>query len=275
MRELSAVLAAAPGLSTTSDGVWRAEDVVSSAFSPAVHAGCLAIEEDSFWFAHRNRCIVALVKRFPPDGAIVDVGGGNGYVTRGLREAGFSSLLLEPGVGGVHNAVRRGLAPVIHASLDSADFRPGSLSAIGLFDVIEHIDDDDAFLIRVHALLRDAGKLYLSVPAYEWLWSHEDDEAGHRRRYTRSSLRALLRRSGFQVSFISYFFVLLPLPIFFLRTMRGRVSQRARPAAVDHEVASPLRRRMVDALLSVEHASIHAGVSLPFGASLLAAAQKS
>jgi hypothetical protein len=43
----------------------------------------------SFWFLHRNRCIVSLVRRFAPDGRFLDIGGGNGYVARGLVAAGI------------------------------------------------------------------------------------------------------------------------------------------------------------------------------------------
>ena len=67
------------------------------------------IEDTSFWFAHRNRMLVELVRRFPPAGPILDVGGGNGYVTRGLAEAEFPCTLLEPGYQGCLNARKRGI----------------------------------------------------------------------------------------------------------------------------------------------------------------------
>lgn len=40
------------------------------------HAVCREVEDSSFWFAHRNRCIVAAVERMPPCGPILDIGGG-------------------------------------------------------------------------------------------------------------------------------------------------------------------------------------------------------
>jgi hypothetical protein len=57
---------------------------------------CYQIEESSFWFKHRNACIEAAVKCHPPrsGGPIFDVGGGNGFVARGLMRAGFETVFL-------------------------------------------------------------------------------------------------------------------------------------------------------------------------------------
>ena len=50
---------------------------------------CFQIEDQSFWFRHRNNCIQELVRKFPPNGKgpIFDVGGGNGFVAKGMMRS--------------------------------------------------------------------------------------------------------------------------------------------------------------------------------------------
>ena len=58
-------------------GIWHASAGNQVSYPDDHNAACFLIENDSFWFSHRNRCITAAVRRFPPDGFILDVGGGN------------------------------------------------------------------------------------------------------------------------------------------------------------------------------------------------------
>ena len=63
------------------------------------------------------------------------------------------------------NAVKRGLTNVVRGTLADARFHPRTLGAVGLFDVIEHIEDDVAFLRAIRPLLMDGAPVYLTVPA--------------------------------------------------------------------------------------------------------------
>ena len=68
----------APGLERREPGIWFARRQGEVSYPPRGNAACLEIEDRSFWFLHRNRCIVSLVRRFAPDGPLLDIGGGNG-----------------------------------------------------------------------------------------------------------------------------------------------------------------------------------------------------
>jgi SAM-dependent methyltransferase len=65
-------------------------------------------------------------------------------------------------------------------------------------EVMEHIEDDAAFLRRLHQLLQDGGQLMLSVPAHMRCWSYSDEAVGHFRRYERLELKQLLQAAGFR-----------------------------------------------------------------------------
>jgi len=223
--------AAAPALRPGDDGIWRPARHSALDYPDEGNAFCFQVEDRSFWFRYRNDRIVEAVRRFPPPGAIVDVGAGNGFVARGLSQAGFPAVVVEPGPVGARNAAARGLAPVVCSTLEDAGFQPGSLPAAGLFDVVEHLPDDRAVLAHLFGLIQPGGRLYLTVPAYGWLWSDDDDLAGHHRRYTRRSLRRAVEAAGFRIELESYLFAPLVLPILLLRALPTRLGRR-RPADV-------------------------------------------
>jgi SAM-dependent methyltransferase len=72
-------------------------------------------------------------------------------------------------------------------------------------NVLEHIVDDDAELDAIHRTLSDRGRIFLFVPALEWLFGPFDERVGHLRRYTKSGLEEKLQRAGFQTILSSYF----------------------------------------------------------------------
>src|SRR4051794_20651144 len=108
----------APSLERRDDGLWFARMQASVSYPAHGNAACLELEDGSFWFRHRNRCILSLVRGFPPDGPFLDIGGGNGYVAKGLAAAGIPCILVEPGLDGALAARARGIDPVICARLE-------------------------------------------------------------------------------------------------------------------------------------------------------------
>lgn len=200
-------------------GIWRSEKVTSVSYPDDAHQSLFALEDDSFWFQHRNKCVMAIIQRFPPRDYIIDVGGGNGFVSRCIQAAGFNVVLLEPGQEGVLNARSRGVKHIFHTTFQGAGFSKNSLDSIGLFDVLEHIQDDHAFLSMVHSSMKSGGRLYVTVPAHQYLWSWVDKRAGHFRRYSISSVTQTMNESGFNVKYASCFFSGLSFPIFVSRTL--------------------------------------------------------
>lgn len=271
LREIAANLQ--PG----ADGIWAAPSGEIS-YPEEGNQNCLALEADSFWFVHRNRCIQAVMRRFPPPGMVFDVGGGNGYVAMGLQQAGFPVALVEPGRQGVQNARRRGVNTLVCSRFEDAGFRPGAVPAVGLFDVLEHIADDDALLSTVRDLLVPEGRVYLTVPAFHALWSADDDYAGHHRRYSLRGLRRLLEQAGLRVEYASYFFFMLPVPIFLLRVLPTRLGLRKQEAwetyQQEHQSRSGPVGKVLDGLLGWELARLSKGKTLPVGGSCLVAARR-
>ncbi len=261
-------------LDRASDGVWYAREREAVSYLEEGNDVCFELEEQSFWFAHRGACLEAVVRRFPPTGTIYDIGGGNGFVTRRLLDAGFDTVLVEPGEAGARNAVRRGIPTVVCATLATAQFRAGSLPAAGIFDVLEHIDDDAAFLAELHRVLAAQGRLYITVPAFSWLWSDDDVVAGHFRRHTIGSMKRRLSASGFKLLYATYFFSLLPIPLFALRSIPSLFGRRSLARKNYRNLHQPRARTFTDRVWAGELRRIENGGRIPFGSSCLLVAQK-
>jgi SAM-dependent methyltransferase len=261
------------------DGIWRARSRSAVSYPDEGNQECFELEDSSFWFQHRNRCLATVVRQLPPSGALFDLGGGNGFVARGLEAAGFPTVVVEPGPEGARNARSRGLEHVVCATVQDAGFKPGSLPAIGVFDVVEHIQDDLAFLSLLKDLLVPEGRLYLTVPAFSWLWSSEDVVAGHFRRYTLGSMSERLRQAGLKVEFASYIFSVLPLPVFLARTLPTalrlrRPSSSAPRTRREHNAPAGLGTRIMNAIWNWELARLGRLRRIPLGGSCLVVARK-
>ena len=270
----------APDISRNSEGIWYANKAEPVSYPSEGNDQCFEIEGKSFWFQHRNACIIELVKKFPPlgKGPIFDVGGGNGFVAKGLLEAGWDVVLVEPGPTGARNAKKRGLQNVICATTQSAGFKPGCMPAIGIFDVLEHIKDDAGFLSELHKIIRPGGILYVTVPALSVLWSHEDIHAGHFRRYNPKSLKQLVTGCGFKPIFASYMFSLLPISIFLFRTLPYLLGLRKgglrwQSIKKDHAEKMGFLGVLISGYLNMELAMIRKGTALKLGGSCLVVAR--
>ncbi|MSP02706.1 MAG: class I SAM-dependent methyltransferase [Acetobacteraceae bacterium] len=256
------------------DDIWRTPTKRLVSYPDEGSQNCFALEDGSFWFAHRNRVVAdALLTLMPPPARMLDIGGGNGYVARGLEAAGYAVTLLEPNETGSRNARARGIADVICATFEPSLFIPGRFRIAGLFDVIEHIEDDAGTLSGVRSILPPGGLVVLTVPAFQSMFSADDVLSGHFRRYTRKMMSALLRTSGFEILRVSYFMAPLALPVLLVRALPARLGVRPRWNQQRHDrdhgkgsVLAPL----ATAILAAEARFLARGGQLPFGTSCLA-----
>ena len=116
----------------------------------------------------------------------------------------------------------------------------------------------------------------VTVPQYQWMWSGLDEVVHHKRRYGRPELLRKLRSGGFDVEYCSSFVTTL-----FPAMAASRLLARIRPAQADAREAfasqvtlPPAANRLFDRVMRVDELALRAGLSLPFGGSLLAVARK-
>lgn len=242
------------------------------------HDSCYDIEDRSFWFRHRNLCIAELISLFPPPGILLDIGGGNGYVSSYINNKGIGTILLEPNPRGIINARKRKVKYCIQANFDEAKFIKNSIPAIGIFDVLEHIEKDHQFLQKIYDTLTPGGKLYLTVPAFNLLWSAQDNYAQHFRRYSMKHIIKLLNLFHFTVDYSTYIFSIFFMSILFLRSLPYRLclSKKYTTEQFKKEMSTQfgLMDPFILSLFNRELNYIRSKKNIPIGSSILLAAHK-
>ena len=92
-------------------------------------------------------------------------------------------------------------------------------------DVIEHIDDDLAFLKNYVQIAPKGSTFFITVPAYTFMWSQHDVFLGHYRRYTRRSLNTLMANAGLTTIKSGYFYSFLFPLAFIQRKILSRLAK--------------------------------------------------
>lgn len=123
------------------------------------------------------------------------------------------------------------------------------------------------------------GTLYLTVPAYSFLWSEADVSARHYRRYTLRALDGKLRAAGFEVTFITYFFRVLPVTVFLFCSLPFFLRLRSRSANPEnvsrtHGTNEGFMVRTMRRMLAPERKLVAKGRRMGFGGSCLVTARK-
>ncbi len=105
---------------------------------------------------------------------------------------------------------------------------PGTFDGILMLDVVEHVEDDVAFVRDVvEGSLAPGGWVLVSVPAYQALYCAHDRALRHFRRYSPAALAAVLGEAGLTVVAHGGLFHGL-LPVRALQVLRERVRPPAR-----------------------------------------------
>jgi SAM-dependent methyltransferase len=234
----------------------------------AVHA-----EEDRahWWFLGRRAVLLAEMARRLPGRPVrlAELGCGSGGMLEALARFG-SAVGVETDPALRARAAGRGLDVRAGALPDQIPLAPGAWDAVCLFDVLEHVDAEAGALAACRRLLAPDGLLFVTVPAYPWLWSGHDDLLGHRRRYTVPRLRRAAESAGLAVVRLTYFNALLAPAIVAARLARSALG---RPG---HDLArpAPLVNRALAACFALE-ARLLRWLSPPFGTSVLLVARRS
>ena len=139
----------------------------------------------------------------PPPARLLDAGAGRGRFVAGALAAGYEARGIEPSRRGVLAASSAG-APIEQATIEAARLDPGSLDAVTLWHVLEHLDDPGAALARIATWLAPGGVLLVGVPNLSSLQAHFGGERWyhldvprHRVHFTPAGMDALLRAQGF------------------------------------------------------------------------------
>jgi len=155
----------------------------------------------------------------------VDFGAGIGTFTQVVAPHFTRTVAVEVEVPSQRDLRKAGFE--VMETLDGIEDR--SVDFLFSISVLEHLDDDGEALRSFQRVLRPGGRLFVYVPAFPALWSEMDDLVGHRRRYTKSSLRRSLLAAGFPVTTGGYADSLGAAASLAMRVLRfdGRLTARS------------------------------------------------
>jgi 2-polyprenyl-3-methyl-5-hydroxy-6-metoxy-1,4-benzoquinol methylase len=270
-----------------SEGIYKSKSVSLVNYPSSGNTTFRSIEDDSFWYRHRNNCIINAIDNFQPTGKIFDIGGGNGYVSKAIQDCGFEVALIEPDIEGVLNAKQRGIKNLVNSSFYDLEFDDNKLDNIALFDVLEHIDKDGDFIHQISLKIKQHGLVFITVPSYNSLYSLEDVHDGHFRRYLLSDLFNLLETNGFEVEYSTYFFTYLIIPMYLFRTLPTKLhlgkfesietykkKQDKSKYKNEHQIGSKIATWLLNLFHKFEVFCIKHNRKIDFGASCLIVARK-
>jgi SAM-dependent methyltransferase len=135
------------------------------------------------------------------------------------------------------------------------------VSSVVAINVLEHIDDDTGALRALARVTEPGGRIVLWVPAYMQLYGEFDRAVGHVRRYTPTTMRALIRNAGLAADVVR--------PV----NLLGGVAWWATVRRGGVGAPNPRLVRTYDRFVVPVTRAVEARVTPPFGQSVLAVAR--
>jgi ubiquinone/menaquinone biosynthesis C-methylase UbiE len=237
------------------------------------------MEDDYWWYRALHAQVMSIVGRKlagTHDSAVLDAGCGTGGFLAALHgRFNYARLTgIDASSEAIHLTRERGLGvELVCGDVQTLPFADQCFDLIISLDVLSTDKLDDARALReLLRVLKTGRSLILNLPAFDCLQGAHDVAVNVGRRYTRPRLHTLLTRSGFEVEWLTYWNMLLFIPIAIWRRL-SRLQTSRKPARSDlRQLPSWVNRIMA---ASVQYELRLASVfPLPVGTSILAVARR-
>jgi len=232
------------------------------------------MEDRHFWFVSRRNLLVELIKSLNIlDPKILDIGAGTGGNIAVLEKFG-EVRGIEPSERAIEFCQERGLKNIERGSIENLNFRDRTFDIVTCLDVLEHVSSPAIGLRELKRVLKDEGKIIITVPAFRSLWSRHDEALNHLRRYDKKDLIGDLEAAGLRVETIGYFFFLSYFVIAPARILGRFFARRSGPKS-DTLILPPKPLNGLLKLWFYLEAKIAVRFGLPFGTTIYAIASRS
>lgn len=236
-----------------------------------IYQQMMEVEDKHWWFVARRSILEQVIEnlKLPERAEILEAGcGTGGNLAMLARHGRVYGMELDETARNYASELQ--LGEVEYGRLpDDIPFPDKKFDLIVLLDVLEHLEEDTASLQALSSRLKPSGWLLITVPAFPWMWTKQDDLLHHKRRYVFQNLHQVVDTAGYKVSLINYFnFFLFPL-IAGIRLILGLFNQGGNETTMPPKLINQL----LIFLFAFERHLI-GRIFLPFGVSLLLLAQK-
>jgi len=174
----------------------------------------IELQEKHWWFVARRIVIKSFIELEMPDSSkanVLEIGCGVGGNVELLGKSGnyLGIDMHGPAIAYCSEKFPQFNFKCARIEDIPQEFNSNKFDSIYILDVLEHLDNGVEILKTTRNYLNENGKILVTVPAFQFLWSPHDDFVHHVRRYTKKSLRKTLEESGYSVERLSYFNSLL------------------------------------------------------------------
>ena len=237
-----------------------------------VYERMAAHDTTHWWYRARREVLSEYLTRWgelPENARILEIGRGTGHNLPMLASFGDVDAIEIDETAGAKAAERLGKAIGTSPLPELGDVPRGAYDLVAVLDVVEHVEDDVAALKAIADCLKPGGKILITVPAHQWMWSAHDVVNHHKRRYSKAGLTRAMRAAGLGWSRLGYFNSLL-FPVAVATRLIGKLTGK------DDSDDSPPPAPVNAALERVFRIERHlvGRVPLPPGLSLIALASK-
>lgn len=156
------------------------------------------------WELSRARCSLKILDQFDHNLSYADVGAGDIYfATRVAETIGHDVYAVD-----IEYPDARKEGPVQKLT-NIADLPEDGVDVVLLMDVIEHVEDVDAFFEQLLTRVKPGGQFFITVPAWQFLFSIHDVFLKHYRRYNFKMLKETLDKHNIEIESSFYFYTTL------------------------------------------------------------------
>lgn len=151
------------------------------------------------------KIIPELEKFISEKGRLLEIGCAMGRLLNEIRKSGWDVTGIEPEEWTCEIARNKYGLNVINSTFQNANLGESSFAAVLLLHVVEHLYNPASGLSQIARIIRPGGYLVLETPRYDTLWfrvlkgRERSVIPGHMYYFTRETIQALARKSGFDV----------------------------------------------------------------------------
>lgn len=157
------------------------------------------------WELSRSYNLINILKTNNNSFSYADIGSGDKYFTSKIRSITTGKVFAVDSEY-TENGIDENEIMCLN---DISLLENNSIDCVVMMDVLEHIENEDEFLKIVLTKLKPDGKIVITVPAMQFLFSSHDIFLKHYRRYSRKRLLSVLKKHNIKIEKSHYFYTSL------------------------------------------------------------------